>query len=131
MSIREILSEYKNIYVLGISPKKDRDSYRVAKYMKDQNYNVIGIRPNTEKIEDIPCVSSISDIPSEIEILDVFRASEHIPQIVDEAIKHSKVKVLWLQLGISHPEAEEKAKKAGIKVITDHCIKVEHQKLSV
>ncbi|MEC9282214.1 MAG: CoA-binding protein [Bdellovibrionota bacterium] len=129
MSIEEILNQYKNIYVLGLSPKQDRDSYRVARYLKEHSYNVYGIRPNTTEIEDTPCFSSITDIKTEIEILDVFRSPEHIPQIVDQAIEHGKVKVLWLQLGIRHPEAEEKARKAGISVVADHCIKVEHRKL--
>lgn len=131
MSMEEIIKQYKNIFVLGISPKEDRDSYRVARYLKENGYNVFGIRPNTDKIGDIPCFPSISEIDSEIEVLDVFRAPEHIPQIVDEAIAHGKVKVLWLQLGITHPEAEEKARKAGIEVVSNHCIKIEHHKLNL
>lgn len=123
--IFEILDKYKRIHVIGLSPKEDRDSYRVAKYMDKAGYSIVGIRPGIDRIGNWPCYHSVGDVPEDIEILDVFRASEHIPAIVDEAID-KKVKVLWLQLGVSHPEAEQKAKDAGITVISNHCIKIEH-----
>jgi predicted CoA-binding protein len=123
--IFEILDKYKRIHVVGLSPNEERASFKVAKYMEKAGYSILGVRPGTGRIGNWPCYSSVSDVPEEIEILDVFRASEHIPAIVDEAIKKN-VKVLWLQLGISHPEAEEKARSAGIKVVSNHCLKIEH-----
>lgn len=128
MDIKEVLTKYKRVHVIGISPKKERDSNKIAHYLKDNGYEVYGIRPGTVEIDGIPVYNAISETNEKIEILDVFRASDHIPQIVDEAIAKG-IKVLWLQLGVHHPEAEEKARKAGIHVISNQCILVEHRRI--
>lgn len=128
-SIKEALSKYKKVAVVGISPKPDRPSFRVSKYLKDMGFNVIGVRPNSDSIEGIPVVNSLLDLKGDqIEIVDVFRASENVPFIVDEAIA-IEAKVLWLQEGVSHPEAEQKAREAGLFVVSDICILKEHKKL--
>lgn len=128
MEIEKILKKYRRVHVLGISPKKDRDSNKVANYLKDNSFEVYGIRPGGQDIDGIPVYENIEETNEAIEILDVFRASEHIPAIVEQAIK-KKVKVLWLQLGITNPEAEKKAREAGIIVVSNHCILVEHRRL--
>lgn len=128
MKIKEILEKYNRVHILGISPKKERDSNKVANYLLNHGFEITGIRPGTDRIGKIEVYPSIEECPGEIEILDVFRASEAVPAIVDSAIA-KKVKVLWLQLGVTHPEAEEKARKAGITVISDECIKIKHSEL--
>jgi predicted CoA-binding protein len=124
----EILKKYKKIAVVGLSPDTSRPSYGVTKYMIGQGYDVVGVRPGTKSILDRPCYPSLSEVPGPLEIVNVFRAREFVPEIVDEAIR-LKAKALWLQQGVYNDEAEEKAKKAGLLVVSDRCILIEHQKL--
>jgi predicted CoA-binding protein len=125
---KDILTRYRKIAVVGLSPDPSRPSHSVTKYLISNNYDVVGVRPGEREILNRPCYSNLSSIPGLIEIVDVFRASENVPAIVDEAIQ-CKAKVLWLQLGVSHPEAEEKARQAGILVVSDKCILVEHKRI--
>lgn len=127
MSPQEVLNKYNKVTIVGLSPKPDRDSYAVANYLKSQNFQLNAVRPAQSEINGIKCYPSIKEVEGEIEILDVFRASEHIPQIVDEAIVKG-IKVLWLQLGVQHPDAEKKALDHGIIVISNKCIKIEDKK---
>ncbi|MGE3973759.1 MAG: CoA-binding protein [Bdellovibrionales bacterium] len=127
--IKKVLTQYKNIAVVGLSPQADRPSYDVTEYMIHAGYNICGVRPGGIKsILNRPCFESLADVTEPFEIVNVFRASDAIPGVVDEVLK-TKAKVLWLQLGITHPEAEEKARKAGLIVISNKCILVEHRRL--
>jgi predicted CoA-binding protein len=126
--IRDVLTRYKRIAVIGLSPRPERASYHVTKYMIDAGYEIFGVRPAQKEILGRPCYASISEVPKPLEIVDVFRASEAIPELVDELLP-LKPKVLWLQEGVSHPEAERKASAAGIVVISDRCILKEHMRL--
>jgi predicted CoA-binding protein len=126
--IRAILKSAKTIAVVGISPKEDRPSHWIAKYLVKQGYTVVGVRPGTDSLFGVPCYPSLKEIPESVDIVDVFRAPEHVPPIVDEAIE-IKAKIVWLQEGISHPEAEAKALKAGLKVVSNRCIYKEHSTL--
>ena len=126
--IKEVLTRYKKIAVVGLSPDESRPSFGVSQYMMKHGYEITGVRPAQKEIMGRPCYASLKDVPAPLEIVDVFRASDAIPAVVDECIP-LKPKVLWLQLGITHPEAEEKARKAGIIVISDKCILVEHRRL--
>jgi len=128
--LKETLCGCKTIAVVGISPKEDRPSYIVASYLKSKGYRIIPVRPDGELILGEQVYRSLLEIPKEIgvEIVDIFRKSEDVPSIVEEAIQRG-AKVVWMQEGVIHKEAGEKAKKAGLKVAMDRCLKKEHQRL--
>ncbi len=128
--IKDTLYRSKTVAVVGISPKEDRPSYIVAAYLKSKGYRIIPVRPEGEEILGEKVYPSLIEIPKEIEIdvVDIFRKSEDVPPIVDEAIQR-KAKVVWMQEGIMHKEAGTKAEKAGLKVVMDRCMKKEHQRL--
>jgi predicted CoA-binding protein len=125
--IKEVLTKYKRIAVVGLSPNEERPSNGVTKYMVRKGYDCVGVNPGHESIIGLPCYISLLDVPGQIEIVDVFRNSKAVPEIVEHAIT-MEAKVLWLQEGVTHPEAEEKAAKAGMIVISDRCILKEHRK---
>jgi predicted CoA-binding protein len=128
--IKKILSSSKTIAVIGISPKEDRPSYIVAFYLKSKGYRIIPVRPDGEWILGEKVYPSLSEIPKEIgvDVVDIFRRSEDVPPIVEEAILRG-ARVVWMQEGVIHKEAGEKAEKAGLKVVMDRCMKKEHQRL--
>lgn len=126
--MREVLTQYRKIAVVGLSPKPNRPSHGVTAYMMRQGYEIVGVRPAQKEILGRPCYDSLEAVPGELEIVDVFRAPEHVPEVVDQAIARG-AKVLWLQEGVTHPEAEEKARKAGLVVVSDRCILKDHARL--
>jgi predicted CoA-binding protein len=126
--ITEILRNSKVIAVVGLSPKPDRPSHGVSAYMKDQGYTIIPVNPGHPEILGEKAYKSLLDIPGPIDIVDVFREPAAVPEIVDQAIQ-KRAKVLWLQEGIVHNEAAEKARKAGLKVVQNKCIYKEHVRL--
>jgi hypothetical protein len=128
--IKEILRNVKTIAVIGISPKEDRPSYIVASYLKSKGYRIIPVRPDGEEILGEKVFHTLLEIPKEIgvDVVDIFRRSEDVPPIVEEAVQRG-AKVVWMQEGIIHKEAGEKAAKAGLKVVMDRCMKKEHQRL--
>ena len=128
MEIQEFFKTFKKIAVVGLSPKEERASYKVAKYLLDHGFEVVGVRPGGGEILGVPVYESIADLPEDIEVIDVFRASDHVPPIAEATIAKG-AKVLWLQEGVTHKESEEKAKQAGLLVFSDVCIKKEHEKL--
>jgi predicted CoA-binding protein len=129
--IKKILSDVKSVAVVGISPKQDRPSYVVASYLKSQGYRMIPVRPDGEEILGEKVYRRLTDIPEEIgvDVVDIFRKSEDVPPVVEEAIQRG-AKVVWMQEGVIHKDAAEKAEKAGLKVVMDRCIKKEHQRLN-
>ena len=128
--IKMILSNSKTVAVVGISPNKDRPSYTVASYLKSKGYKIIPVRPDGEEILGEKVYHSLTEIPKEIEVevVDIFRKSEDVLPIVEEAVQRG-AKAVWMQEGVIHKEAGEKAEKAGLKVVMDRCMKKEHQKL--
>jgi uncharacterized protein len=128
--IKNTLHSCKTVAVVGISPKEDRPSYRVASYLKSKGYRIIPVRPEEEEILGEKVYHSLSEIPKEIkvDVVDIFRRSEDVPPIVEEAIQRG-AKGVWMQEGVIHKEAGEKAEKAGLKVVMDRCMKKEHQRL--
>ena len=128
--LKDALSHCKTVAVVGISPKEDRPSYIVASYLKSKGFRIIPVRPDGEEILEEKVYHRLSEIPKEIgvDVVDIFRRSEDVPPIVEEAIQRG-VKVVWMQEGVTHEEAGEKAEKAGLKVVMDRCIKKEHQRL--
>ena len=116
--------------VVGISSKPERDSYRVAEYLKDVGYRIVPVNPVIDEVLGERCHADLAAIPEDIEvdIVDVFRRPEFVPEIIDAAIERG-VAAVWLQLGVTHPEAEKKAADAGLTVVSDRCIKIEHRRL--
>jgi len=127
--IREILSLNK-VAVIGMSKNSSKAAHYVPKYLSDNGYDITPINPNAEQILEKKCYSSISEIDEEIDIVDIFRPSDDVLPFVQEAIK-KKPKVIWLQEGIHNLEAEDLARKEGIKVIFNRCMLAEHQRLSI
>ncbi len=128
--LKETLKNCKTIAVVGLSPKEDRPSYRVAEYLQAKGYRIIPVRPDGEKILGEKVYRSLLEIPEaiQIDVVDIFRKSEDVPPVVDEAIQRG-AKFIWMQEGVIHLEACEKAQKAGLKVVMDRCMKKEHQRL--
>jgi hypothetical protein len=128
--LKEILTGCKTVAVVGISPKEDRPSYIVASYLKSKGYRIIPVRPDGDSTLGEKVYHNLMEIPKEIEVdvVDVFRRSEDVPPIVDEAIQRG-AKVIWMQEGVIHKEAGAKGEKAGLKVLMDCCMKKEHQRL--
>ena len=128
--IKEILRSSKAVAVVGISSNEDRPSYGVASYLKSKRYRIIPVRPEGDEILGEKVYHSLMEIPSgiEIDVVDIFRKSEDVPPVVEEAI-HRGAKVVWMQEGIVNQEASAKAEKAGLKVVMDRCTKKEHQRL--
>ena len=125
--IRKILS-FKKIAVVGMSQNPQKDAHMVPKYLIAQNYDVTPVNPNAQEILGKKSYELISEVPGEIEIVNVFRPSEDVLPVIEEAIK-KKPKVIWLQQGIHHPEAEDIAKNAGIDVVFNRCMFAEHRRL--
>jgi predicted CoA-binding protein len=126
--IREILSLTK-VAVVGMSKNSSKAAHYVPEYLFDNGYDITPVNPTTDEILGKKCYSSISEVDEEIDIIDIFRPSDQVLPIIQEAIK-KKPKVIWLQEGIHNPEAEELATQAGIKVIFNRCMLAEHQRLS-
>ena len=121
----KILKECRNIAVVGLSPKPDRPSNGVSSYMQRAGYNIIPVNPAVTEVLGRPCYPDLKAVPEPIDLVDVFRDSKFVSGIVDEAIEIG-AKVIWLQLGIEDDEAVARAEAAGIQVVQDRCIKVEH-----
>lgn len=121
----EILKNSKTIAVFGISSNSDKTSREIAGYLKKNGYEVVGVNPTISEAGDIDVYPSLKDIPFDIDIVDVFRRSEHIPDMIEDVLA-KKPKVLWLQLGIRNDEAVKPVIDAGITTIQDTCIKVTH-----
>ena len=124
MSIESIL-DYKTIAVVGISDDPTRPSHFVASFLKEHGYNIVPVNPKYTEWKGEKCYPDLSSIPVKVDIVDIFRRSEAIPPIVDEAIA-IKAKVVWMQQGIINEDAAEKARRAGIEVVMDKCIKTEY-----
>ncbi len=125
--IKEIFS-LKNVAVVGMSKHPYKAAHYVPKYLSEQGYNIIPINPTTNEILNKKSYQSVSEVDQPIDIVDVFRPSDQVLPVVEEAIK-VKPKVIWLQQGIHNEEAEESARKEGIKVVFNRCMLAEHQRL--
>jgi predicted CoA-binding protein len=136
--IREILKKYKTVAVVGLSREPGKDSHRVSAYLKQHGFRVIPVNPFADEVLGEKSYKSLLDIPPEIqktiEVIDIFRPSKDVPPIVEQAIKlkamHGKPYVVWMQLGIVNEQAAEAAKKAGLTVVMDKCMMIEHKRFS-
>ena len=126
--VKAILENHKTVAVVGLSPKPERDSHKVAQYLKEHGYRVVPVNPGQKEILGARSYPNLKAIPFHIEIVNVFRRPEAIPPIVDDAIEIG-ADVVWMQLGIAHNQAAEKAREAGLEVVMNKCIKVEHMNM--
>jgi uncharacterized protein len=126
--IRKIL-EQKNIAVVGMSKNEGKPAHFVPKYLIEHGYNVIPVNPTITEVLGRKSYPSIADIPDDVDVVDVFRRSEDVPPVVNDAINKKGIKVIWMQSGIYNEEAERKAKEKGIDVVFNRCMMVEHNRL--
>jgi predicted CoA-binding protein len=124
----EILNFSRVVAVVGLSPKPDRPSYRVASYLKEQGYKIIPVNPLEKEILGELCYPNLASVPESVEVVDIFRRSEEVLPIVEEAIRIG-AKAVWMQEGVINEEAAKRAKEAGLRVVMDKCIRKEHQNL--
>lgn len=125
----EILKKYRRVAVVGVSRDKSKDSREVFDYLKEHGFIVYPVNPNADEIGGQKCYKSVLDIPDEIDIVDIFRPSSEVMLIVKDAIK-KKAKVIWMQLGIVNEEAAELARKNGLEVVMDKCMRIEHARMT-
>lgn len=126
--IAEILRTCKVIAVVGLSPKPERPSHGVSLYMKEQGYTIIPVNPGQTEVLGEKCYKSVLDIPGPVDMVNIFREPAAVPEIVDQAIA-KKAKVVWMQEGIVHNAAAEKARAAGLTVVMNKCLYKEHARL--
>jgi len=126
--IRQLLETSKIIAVVGLSDKPDRDSYRVAEYLQRQGYRIIPVNPTVDSVLGEKSYASVSDIPEPVDIVDVFRRPDAVGPVVEDAIA-AGARAIWMQLGIENEEAAQAAEAAGLQVVMDRCIKIEHARL--
>ena len=126
--LKEILLSTKTIASVGLSSNPNKESYRIASYLKAQGYRVIPVNPTTSEIMGDTSYPDVQSVPEKIDVVQVFRKPEDVPPVVDDAIK-AGAKVVWMQEGIVHEEAAEKARQAGLQVVMDTCMRVAHRSL--
>ena len=134
--MRDVLTSARVIAVVGHSDKPDRTSYRIAQFLRQVGYVVYPVNPLVKEIDGQPSYASLQEVPEPVDIVNVFRRSEYLPEVVEEAIalwqpQGTNGKTIWAQSGIVHPEAAQQAIDAGLQMVMDACIKVEYLRLGV
>ena len=127
-TVRDILEKSKVIAVVGLSPKPERDSHEVAKYLQGQGYRIVPVNPRADTILGEKSYPDLASIPEKVDVVDIFRRSDDVPPVVDQAIDIG-AKAVWMQLGIVNEDAAAKAREAGLGVVMDRCMLVEHRNL--
>jgi len=125
VSIKEILETYRTIAVVGLSSQTWRPSFSVSRYMQSAGYRIIPVNPSETEVLGERAYPALDDIPEAFEIVDIFRRSEYVPDIVEAAIRRN-ARVIWMQLGVIHEEAAARARSAGLEVVMDRCILQDH-----
>ncbi len=128
MAGEKLLQSAKTIAVVGLSSRRTRPSYGVSEYMQSRGYRIIPVNPNETEVLGEKAYSSLDEVPGHVDIVDVFRRSESVPEIVDAAIRIGAQGV-WMQEGVVHEAAADKARAAGLEVVMDRCILKEHRKM--
>ena len=127
--ISDILRSARTIAVVGLSGKRFRPSYGVAEYMQRSGYRIIPVNPQEQQVLGETCYPDLDSVPDAIDIVDIFRRSEFVPEIVEAAIRKG-AKVIWMQEGVVHEEAARKAEAAGLTVVMDRCILKDHRRMA-
>ena len=128
MTTKEILEKYKTIAVVGLSSTPWRASFGVSEYMQNAGYRIIPVNPNETEVLGEKAYPTLEDVPVPFEIVDIFRRSEYVPDIVESAIR-LKAKVIWMQMGVVNEAAAARARAAGLEVVMDRCILQDHSAL--
>ena len=126
--LKELLTKSKTIAVVGASPKPWRDSGSIADFLNKKGYKVFPVNPKYDEVLGMKCYPGLKSIPEKIDIVDIFRNPDEVEPVIDEAIAVG-AKAVWMQLGVVNESAASKAEKAGLKVVMDRCIAVEHRAL--
>lgn len=126
--LKDILLSTKTIASVGLSGNQEKESYWIASYLKDQGYHVIPVNPTATEILGEKAYPNLESVPEKIDVVQVFRRPEDVPPVVDAAIK-AGAKVVWMQEGIVHEEAAQKARQAGLQVVMDACMRATHRRL--
>src|SRR5580704_6967199 len=129
MTIPELLKTSRTIAVVGLSSKRYRPSYGVAEYMQRNGYRIIPVNPFEETVLGEKCYPDLESISEQVDIVDIFRRSEFVPEIVEAAIRMG-ARAVWMQEGVVHEEAAERARQAGLMVVMDRCILKDHRRMS-
>lgn len=128
--IRALLAHARRIAVVGLSPRPDRDSHRVARYLQARGYEVVPVYPREERILGEQVYRRVQDVPGRIDIVDVFRRSEELPEVVEDLLAASeRPGSVWFQIDCVHDEAARRVREAGVGVVMDRCIMVDHAQL--
>lgn len=128
-SISEILHSARTIAVVGLSNKRFRPSYGVSEYLKRVGYRVIPVNPLEDEVLGEKSYPDLDSVPVPVDVVDIFRRSEFVPEIVEAAIRNG-AKAIWMQEGVVHEQAARRAEAAGLTVVMDHCILKEHRRLA-
>ena len=126
--MKDILVSAKTIASVGLSSNTQKESYWIVSYLKDQGYRIIPVNPTTDEILGEKAYPDLESVPEKIDVVQVFRKPEDVPPVVDSAIKVG-AKAVWMQEGIVHEEAAQKARQAGLQVVMDACMRVTHRRL--
>jgi uncharacterized protein len=126
--LRRILKNYRTIAVVGLSANWWRPSYFAAKYMQEHGYRIVPVNPQYNEVLGEKCYANVREIPFPIDVVDCFRKSEEIPSLASDAIAVG-AKVLWMQLGVENAGARATAEQAGLEVVDNRCVKIEHARL--
>ncbi len=127
-TLRRILIENKRVAIVGLSDDWSRPSNFVGKYLLEHGFEIIPVNPKYDEILGQKCYADLKDIPTPVDMVDLFQRSDRIPPFVDDAIEIG-AKVVWMQLGIINEEAAQKARAAGLEVVMDRCVKIEYARL--
>lgn len=127
-TMKDILLSAKTIASVGLSSNTEKESYWIVSYLKDQGYHIIPVNPTATEILGEKAYPDLASIPEKIDVVQVFRRSEDVPPVVDDAIKVG-AKVVWMQEGIVNEEAAQKARAAGLQVVMDACMRATHRRL--
>jgi hypothetical protein len=126
--LRRILRTYKTVAVVGLSDRPDRDSHRVAAYLQQHGYRIVPVNPNVATVLGEPAYPGLREVPVPVDVVDIFRKPDAVPEIVEDAIAMG-ARVIWMQEGIAHNAAADRARAAGLEVVMNKCMLKEHRKL--
>ena len=127
--IKSMMNKYKKYVVYGLSSDEDKASHYVPVYMKEHGWDMVGTYPKKHDVGGFKIFEQLSSVPAEYrKMVNVFRSSDRIPEVVDEILAVGGVEFIWLQLGIANQQAEQRAEAAGLKVVSNHCLIIEHKR---